>query len=189
VKLFICLLLAATAASGATITSLTYIAGGCVTTTPDICAPIGVTLAGSVANPFLNETNTKAIDLSEGSYYTFNEPFFGTGSPLIVTIGLSDSTTLFQTVVVPDTSVAGNTGVHFTGAADILITTTGLAADRMSLGYAPGAFNPSGANDTVFQLAYSEGSSSVPEPATLLMPLVGLATLALVRRRSAPRLQ
>src|SRR3978361_1586130 len=38
------------------------------------CSPIGVTSSGSLTNPFLNDINTKSIDIGYGSYYTFGNP-------------------------------------------------------------------------------------------------------------------
>jgi hypothetical protein len=186
-KLVLFLAFSAMAATAASITSLSYGNGGCVTTLADGCAPIGLTLSGATNNAFLNNVNTKAINLAVGSYYTFNEPFFSTGGPLTITLTLSDSTSRSATITLPNLSAAGNTLAHFTGAEDILITTTGITnADRVSFGFAPAAFNPSGTNDTVFQLVFTEPSSAVPEPGTFFMP-VAAASLWWIRRKLAAR--
>ena len=166
---------------GANITALSYNTGGCVTTVADGCAGIGVTAAGSTGNPFLNDISTKAIDIGFGDYLTFNEPFWGSGAPLTITLGFSDSTSVFGTFVFPSTP--GTTiGSLSGGGGTITFTTSGLDADRMSFGFAPGTFNPSGTSDTVIAMSFAAPSTGAPEPATLGM-LGTAATLLMVLKR------
>jgi hypothetical protein len=39
------------------------------------CSPLGVTLAGDVNQPFLNNLQTKQISLGQGSYFLFGNPY------------------------------------------------------------------------------------------------------------------
>jgi hypothetical protein len=148
------------------------------------CAPVGVTLSGATNNPFLNDVNTKAIDLPYGSYYTFGNPDAGTnfmiqGDGLFARIVLSDGTILTDTIVVPDLSVAGTVMFDFASAGISIVTTGITSADRMSFGFPPAAFAPDGRNDYVLLLDYA---ASVPEPASAILLLTGLAALRFARR-------
>ena len=89
------------------ITGLSYYASGCVTTVGDSCAGIGVTLSGSTSDPFLNNSSDKSINIGFGNYLTFNEPFFGQGDSLTITVGFDDSTSVSDTVTLPDLTTGG----------------------------------------------------------------------------------
>ncbi|CAN7294621.1 PEPxxWA-CTERM sorting domain-containing protein [Phenylobacterium sp. LjRoot164] len=171
--------------------------GNCADTRPGSgCSPIGVTAIGGTANPFLNDTATKAISLAPGSYYLFGNPYAGTnfmtqGAVIssMITVGAGDagsSYLMMGNTLVPDLSVAGVTLFDF-AKYGVKISTTGLTADRMSFGYPPGAFKPDGATDFVLRLDYLVPGSAVPEPATWAMMIAGfgLAGATLRRRRTA----
>jgi hypothetical protein len=173
------------AQAATTITSLIYYHGAIPNCEDTIngspCSPVGVTEAGAVDNPFLNDTATKAIDLGLGHYYTFGNPWPGTnfmvaGDSISVAVTLSNGQTLTETTVVPDLTVAGVTLFDF-GAVSIV--TTGITgADRMSFGYPPGAFSGDGLSDYVLQLNF------VPEPAAWALMLVGFGGVGgTIRRR------
>lgn len=152
------------------------------------CAPVGVTLSGATNNPFVNDTNTKAINLGYGSYYTFGNPDPGTnfmtqGDSLFARITLSDGTILSDTILVPNLSVAGTVMFNF-AAWGITIATTGITnADRMSFGLPPAAFAADGRLDYALKLDYTP----VPEPATITLLLAGLAVTPFARKRFARR--
>ncbi|HVK41736.1 MAG TPA: PEPxxWA-CTERM sorting domain-containing protein [Phenylobacterium sp.] len=161
------------------------------------CSPLGVTQAGGLANPFLNDLNSKEISLVPGSYYLFGNPFAGTnfmteGSAISAFIRVStggasvgDSYLLMGNSTVPDLSVAGTTLFDFSQYG-IKITTTGVTgADRMSFGYPPGAFAPDGAADFVLRLDYFVPGAAVPEPATWAMMVSGFALAGYGLRRKA----
>jgi hypothetical protein len=181
-------------AEAATIVSLSY-----VHPVPDIvcedtipgqppataCAPIGVTDIGATTNAFLNDINTKAINLGYGSYYTFGNPDPGTnfmtqGDSLMATIVLSDGTILSSTILVPDLSIAGTTMFEFASAGISIVTTGILNADRMSFGLPPAAFAPDGRDDYVLQLNYA---TPVPEPASAILLLSALSAMPFARRK------
>jgi hypothetical protein len=158
------------------------------------CSPVGVTDTGSLTNPFLNDINTKAIDIGFGSYYTFGNPYAPTdfmtqGDSIEVLIGLSNGTTLSDTILVPDLTVAGTTMFDF-ASYGITITTTGITtADRMSFGLPPGAFVPDGTPDYTLDLNFAASSpsiSAIPEPGSALLLLTALsAAPRALRKRSA----
>jgi hypothetical protein len=179
-RLFFSMLIAASTMSATTIVGISYTDSGCVTTLSDGCAGIGVTNAGSTSNPFLNNLNTKAIDIGYGSYLTFNEPFFSAGAGVTFTVDFSDSTFVTNTFTIP--SGVGTIGVLTGGGGTITFGTTSLTADRMSFGQAPETFSPSGVNDTIFTLNYVQTQTSgSPEPGTL--GTVGLAAAGLATQR------
>jgi hypothetical protein len=174
--------------------------GNCADTRPGSgCSPIGVTQVGGLANPFLNDTATKAVSLAPGSYYLFANPYAGTnfmtqgaglGAMITVSTGGAvggDSYLMIGNATVPDLSVAGVTLFDFANYG-VKITTTGITgADRMSFGYPPSAFAPDGNADFVLRLDYLVPSAAVPEPAAWAMMIAGfgLAGSALRRRRTA----
>lgn len=173
--------------------------GNCEDTVPGTgCSPLGVTEAGSLDNPFLNDLATKEISLTPGSYYLFGNPFAGTnfmteGSAIsaFIRVGgapVGDSYLLIGNSIVPDLSVAGTTLFNF-AQYGIKITTTGVTgADRMSFGYPPGAFAPDGNTDFVLKLDYFVPGAAVPEPATWAMMVSGFALAGYgLRRRAAFR--
>jgi hypothetical protein len=170
--------------------------GNCADTRPGSgCSPIGVTAAGALDNPFLNDTANKSISLAPGSYYLFANPYAGANfmsqgaiisAMLTVDNGAGGAFLMLGNATVPDLSVAGVTLFNFANY-DERITTTGITtADRMSFGYPPGAFKPDGNTDFVLRLDYLVPSSAVPEPATWAMMIAGfgLAGAALRRRRA-----
>jgi|GEM_PF-3232808 len=178
-------------ATPVTITSLVYVHPSpnvdCEDTIPGepaatACSPVGVTNAGSLTNAFLNDVNTKAINIGFGDYYTFGNPYGPTdfmiqGDAIEVLIGLSDGTLLSDIFVVPDLSVAGTTLFDF-ASNGITITTTGItSADRMSFGLPPAAFAADGTPDYTLELTY------VPEPASATLLLTALAAVPALRRR------
>jgi len=170
-------LIAASTTSATTITGISYSVGNsCVTTLADACAGIGVTDAGSTSNPFLNDLNTKAINLEAGSYLTFNEPFFTTGSVVTFLVDFSDSTMASNSFTIPS---ADNTiGTLLGGGGSVTFATTSLVADRMSFGPAPGTFTPNGNNDTIIEMDVNLASSA-PEPGTFgTLGFVALGLLA-----------
>ena len=88
------------------------------------CSPLGVTLAGGVTNPFLNNLGDKSISLASGaSYYLFGNPWAGTsfmtgGAPISLFLTLpgdlpGSSRLLIDNDTVPDLSVAGLTLFEF----------------------------------------------------------------------------
>ncbi len=177
---------------GATLTSLSYLAGGCVTTVVDGCAPIGLTAGGSLTNPFLNDLNTKAIDLSTGTYYTFSDPFFAQGDSVEIVATFTNNVTIDSTIVMPDLTTGANSILDVSqGGETLLLQTTGLGADRISFGYAPSSFQTDGIDDTILQLTFSEAPvvdpippAMSPEPASIgLIAVAGMAALLLRRRR------
>jgi hypothetical protein len=163
------------------------------------CSPLGVTLAGSLSNPFLNNLGDKSISLASGSsYYLFGNPWAGTsfmteGAPISLFLTLpgdlpGSSRLLIDNDTVPDLSVAGLTLFEF-AAYGIKITTTGITdADRMSFGYPPGAFAADGRADFVLRLDYGvtappEPPTVVPEPAAWAMMIAGFGLAGAVLRR------
>lgn len=172
--------------------------GNCADTiTGSGCSPLGISLAGSMTNPLLNNTATKQISLEPGSYYLFGNPWAGTafmtpGDPISLFLRLSvegssagQSILLIGNSKVPDLSLAGTTLFDFPSYG-ISITTTGITnADRMSFGYPPAAFTGDGRNDFVLQLNYRV-AQAVPEPATWAMMIAGFGFIgAATRRRKA----
>lgn len=180
-------------AAPVTITSLTYFHNAIPNCEDTVfaspCAPVGVTAAGATDNPFLNDLDTKAIDLGFGSYYTFGNPFAGTdfmipGGSISAIIGLSDGTTLTGTTVVPDLSMAG-LGLFSFSSANISIAATGITdADRMSFGYPPGAFAPDGNLDYVLKLTYAPPAGA-PEPGAWALMILGMGLVGCALRRKA----
>lgn len=166
------------------------------------CSPLGITAAGSLTNPFLNNIGTKAISLLPGSYYLFGNPYSGTnfmtqGSAITLWGTLLNgpdkpgySTLVVGTSIVPDLSVAGIT-VFDLEAYGIKVTTTGITdVDRMSFGNPPRAFAPDGNMDFVLRLDYLVSTpSAVPEPATWAMLMIGFfLTGTGLRRRKVLKL-
>lgn len=169
----------------------------CEDTIPDSgCSPLGITLAGDITNPLLNNTATKAISLEPGSYYIFGNPYAGTsfmtpGGAISVFLRISDEDgydrLLIGNSTVPNLATAGTTVFDFP-AYHIKITTTGITnADRMSFGYPPGAFAADGNPDFVLRLDYSVPETVIPEPATWAMMVSGFALLGSGLRRKAAR--
>jgi hypothetical protein len=149
------------------------------------CGAVGVTDIGATTNAFLNDINTKAINLGYGSYSTFGNPHAGTnfmiqGDSLTATIVLSDGTILASTILVPDLSVAGTTMFDFASAGISIVTTGILGADRMSFGLPPAAYAPDGLDDYVLQLNYA---TPVPEPASAFLVLTALSAMPFMRRK------
>jgi hypothetical protein len=175
--------------------------GNCADTVPGSgCSPIGVTAAGGLSNPFLNNTGNKEISLAPGSYYLFGNPWAGTefmtqGSAISVFLRLSTgdnpvghSLLLIGNSKVPDLSIAGQTIFDFEPYG-IKISTTGITnADRVSFGYPPAAFAADGREDFVLLLTYGV-TSAVPEPAAWGMMIAGMgfAGAALRRRKASVR--
>lgn len=195
------LLTAQPAAAAVTIVSINLFhgdsTGNCEDTIPGSgCSPLGVTQAGGVANPFLNNLATKAINLGTGSYFIFGNPYAPTnfmveGSAITMFMVFQDDasgaygTLKIGNAVVPDLSSAGTTLFSFKDYG-VTVSTTGITdADRMSFGYPPEAFKADGASDFVLRLDY--GVSAVPEPATWAMMIAGLGLVgASLRRRRTP---
>ena len=161
------------------------------------CSPLGITLAGGVTNPLLNNTGTKAISLEPGSYYIFGNPYAGTsfmtqGSAISVFLRVSDpdghDRLLIGNSTVPNLATAGTTVFDF-AAYGIKITTTGITtADRMSFGYPPNAFAADGNPDFVLRLDYLVPTAVVPEPATWALMVGGFGLMGgALRRRSGLR--
>ncbi|MEJ0020036.1 MAG: PEP-CTERM sorting domain-containing protein [Acetobacteraceae bacterium] len=174
------------------------------TTSGTGCSPLGVTHAGSLLNPFLNNTSTKEIELGFGSYYLFGNPYAPTsfmtaGNTATLFASLHDPDSEFYATLkiangtVPDLSVAGTVLFNIKDVSEgysIVVSTTGITnADRMSFGYPPTAFAPDGNLDFVLQLTYGPIISAVPEPASWLVLLssCGLLGGALRRGRAKRR--
>jgi len=179
------------------VTGILYSGGGGVSTLADGFAGIGVTVnaAGDTSQPFLNNTADKSLPggLDFGSYLTFNDPYYSTGGSQDFFFYLSDGgttdTAQVSSGVLPDLSTGGNLiGQFYSSLLDstVTLTTTGLVADRMSFGGAPGTFSPDSTNDTILQLDFVAGNAlvpaAVPEPGTFAL-LIGPALLWLGRRR------
>jgi hypothetical protein len=177
--------------------------GNCAdTNNSQYCSPLGLTLAGSTTNPFLNNLNTKTIKLDTGSYYIFGNPWAGTnfmiqGSPIALLFELKTTDGSFYTqvetndVTVPDLSKAG-TVLFNLKSYNIKISTTGITtADRMGFGLAPGAFAPDGRNDFVLRLDYgvTPPAAPVPEPSTWLTMIAGMGLIGATMRRRTGRLR
>ncbi|MET0309865.1 MAG: PEPxxWA-CTERM sorting domain-containing protein [Sphingomonas sp.] len=157
------------------------------------CSPLGVTQAGGIANPLLNNMNDKTIALGSGSYYLFGNPFAGTsfmtpGQTISIFLRLSTGVLLIDTKVVPDLSVAGRILFDFSPYGITLSTTGITSADRMSFGNPPTAFKGDGNAD--FVLLLRSGVTAVPEPAAwgLLIGGMGFAGAALRRRKAGAQL-
>jgi hypothetical protein len=187
-------LMAQPASAATTIVSINLFSGdsegNCADTTPlTPCSPLGVTQAGNVSNPFLNDQSTKAIQLGAGSYYLFGNPWAGTsymtqGSQISMFVRLSTNVLVIMNSIVPDLSIAGTT-IFQDNYYKLSIRTTGITdANRMSFGYPPSAFAPDGYDDFVLTLDYdvSPPVAAVPEPATWLMMIGGFALIGFALR-------
>jgi len=152
------------------------------------CSPIGVTQAGSLANPFLNNLSNKTVNLAEGSYYLFANPDAGTnymtqGNTVTLFLQLSTNVLLVKNAIVPDLSVAGTT-IFSDSFNNISITTTGITnADRMGFGGPAVAFAGDGRPDYALLLRYGVVAPAVPEPSTWAMMLGGVALTGYALRR------
>jgi len=178
------------------ITGIQYLDGGSVSTLGDSNAGLGVTVnaAFDTNQPCLNDISDKSLPggLTFGSYLTFNDPYFGTGQAQDFLFYLADGgttdTAQISSAVLPNLSTGGNLIGQFYSTvldATVSLTTTGLTADRMSFGFAPGTFSPDLVNDTILQLDFVGGNATgtaTPEPGTLAL-FIGPALIWLGRRR------
>ena len=197
--LWVGLAFASLAHGSVVITGIQYLESGSVSTLADSNAGLGVTvnLAGDTSQAFLNNTSDKSLapGIGFGSYLTFNDPYFLTGGIqdffFLLADGPTTDTAQISSSSLPDLSTGGNLIGQFYSSlldATVTLTTTGLVADRMSFGSAPGTFTPDTANDTILQLDFVSGNAiaSVPEPGTFAL-LAGPILLWLGRRRRATR--
>ena len=154
----------------------------------DVTAPLAFTNTTDLLQPFLNNADS-SISLGFGSYYAITY-IGGSGHVGAGVISFSVNGTPFsQNVVFPGITPGGVTFANFAlpGGESVVISTTGLSADRI-VGAANGAgLFPGGGPDNFYRFTYSDAASSTPEPGTLCLAAFGVAVFGLKRRLQARR--
>ena len=132
---------------------------------------------------FLNAGDSTIL-LGYGVYYAYAFSGFGQHAGSGSLSGKRDGVSFSTAVTFPsDLSVPGTfLTFNFLDGETISLATTGLVADRIRIVADGGGLFPDGNTDAVYSFSYG---AAVPEPAALVLMLVGLSVLATrARQRS-----
>jgi PEP-CTERM motif len=151
-------------------------------------SPLAFTANTDLAQPFLNAADS-SITLGYGHYYAI--AFIGFGGHLgagTISFTLDGVGPYSQSVTFPDPISASAVFASFAlpGGDAVTVSATGLSADRISIVPDGGGLTPDGAADAFYEFDFTQGSS-VPEPATGVLLVAGLAMALAVRRRHLAR--
>ena len=144
-------------------------------------SPLAFTLTSNLSQPFLNSADSTA-SLGYGNYYAI--AFQGFGQHLgagEISFRVNGGALTTQSVTFPDPASASPVFASFAlpGGDSVTVAATGLSADRIRIVADGGGLFNDGAVDAFYAFNYA----AVPEPASALMLVGGLAVLgAFVKR-------
>jgi hypothetical protein len=156
-------------------------------TVPNGNSPLGFTLLGSTAEPFLNAADS-SVSLGFGSYYAITSGsglHLGAGN---ISFRLDNTTNFTQSVTFPSNTPAGVIFATFNlpGGDIVQFSTTGIFANRVQIAADQFGLVPDGNPDPFFLMTYAAATngSPVPEPSSIALGLCGLAAIAWYRRQN-----
>ena len=152
-------------------------------------SPLAFTADTGLAQPFLNAADS-TITLGNGDYYAI--AFLGVYEqvgPGTISFMLNGVDLYSQIVTFPDPTFASGVFASFAlpGGDFVTVSATGLSADRIRVLADGSGLGPDGAPDAFYQFNFFTQGSDVPEPATGVLLVAGLATALAVRRRHLAR--
>jgi hypothetical protein len=152
-------------------------------------SPLAFTANTDLAQPFLNAGDS-TITLGYGDYYAI--AFLGVYEQVglgTISFTLDGVDPYLQVVTFPDPYFASGVFASFAlpGGDFVTVSATGLSADRISLASDGSGLTPGGGPDAFYQFNYFTQGSDVPEPATGVLLVAGLAMALAVRRRHLAR--
>lgn len=177
------LLMGISAAGGATLKDISFVSNGSQfinDTIVNSTSPLVFTLTSGLDQPFLNAADSTII-LGYGTFYAIS--FLGFGAHVgegTVSFRVDDGPLIFQNVVFPNPASSGVVfaNIPLSGGESVVISTTGLSADRIRIVANGDGMTTDGTPDAFYLFTYSP----VPEPGVVsFLPLALL--LATGRRR------